>query len=99
LPEEKAMTTPLQNAVLPNADPLHAHFTWRSYLATSMRIGRIAVQEGQQALLRRLLDDAFRFENQLLCVTGRTFCQISAAADADRTALRQAVRRKYRGED
>ena len=91
------MTTPLQNAVLPSADPLHTHITWRSYLATSMRIGRIAVQHGQQALLHRLLDDAFRFENQLLRVTGRTFCQISAAADADRTALRQAVRQKYRG--
>ena len=42
-----------------------------------------------------MLDDACRFEEVLLRATGQTFCQITAA-NADRIALTNAIRRTYR---
>lgn len=79
-------------------DKLRTHPAWRTYLAISVRLGRIAVQDGQRALRDRLLDDAFRFEGVLLRATGRTFCEIAAAANTDRTALMDTIRRTYRGD-
>ncbi len=77
-------------------DQLRTHPAWRTYLAISVRLGRIAVQNGQRTLRDRMLDDACRFEEVLLRATGQTFCQITAA-NADRIALTNAIRRTYRG--
>jgi hypothetical protein len=55
------------------------------------------VQDGQQALRDRLLEEAFRFEGALLRATDRTLCQILAAATADRAARTKAIRTRFRG--
>jgi hypothetical protein len=96
-PEEKTMITYPQGPRTTGRDALRTHPAWRTYLAISVRLGRIAVQDGQRTLRDRLLDDAFRFEELLLRATGQTFCQITTAANADRVALTNAIRRTYRG--
>ena len=92
------MTTEPRTPLATTADRLRGHPAWRTYLAISVRLGRITVQEGQRQLRNRLLDNAFRFEGVLLRATGLTFCQITAAANADGTALMNAIRRTYRGD-
>jgi hypothetical protein len=85
--------TPTRNATPIAPDRLRAHPAWRSYLATAIRLDRIARQEGQATLRDRLLEAASRFETLLLRATGRTFCQIAIAASADRAALVTAIGR------
>ena len=63
-----------------------------------VRLGRIAVQDGQRALRYSLLDNAFRLECVLLRAAGRIFSEIAAAANADRAALTDTIRRTYRGD-
>ena len=92
------MTTQPRGTATTARDKLRAHPAWRTYLAITVRIGRIAVQDGQLVLRNRLLDDAFRFEGVLLRATGRPFCEIAAAANADRAALTNTIRRTYRGD-